>query len=138
MQAALRPVSFRPTALHLAVLVVVTAAAQPALAQSGDKTADPVQLNQVTVKSDTLGSVTDGSGSYTTGAMRTATRMDMSIRDTPQSVSVVTREMIDDLGAVRLDEVLTQTPGVTVGQQDSERTSFTRAVFPSPISRSME
>ncbi|TYQ05497.1 UNVERIFIED_ORG: outer membrane receptor for ferric coprogen and ferric-rhodotorulic acid [Zoogloea ramigera] len=124
MQAALRPASFRPTALHLAVLMVVTAAAQPALAQSADKTADPVQLNQVTVKSDTLGSMTDGSGSYTTGAMRTATRMDMSIRDTPQSVSVVTREMIDDLGAVRLDEVLTQTPGVTVGQQDSERTSF--------------
>jgi len=124
MQAALRPASFRPTALHLAVLMVMTAAAQPSLAQSGDKTADPVQLNQVTVKSDTLGSVTDGSGSYTTGAMRTATRMEMSIRDTPQSVSVVTREMIDDLGAVRLDEVLTQTPGVTVGQQDSERTSF--------------
>ena len=124
MQAAFRPASFRPTALHLAVLMVMTAAAQPALAQSGDKAADPVQLNQVTVKSDTLGSVTDGSGSYTTGAMRTATRMEMSIRDTPQSVSVVTREMIDDLGAVRLDEVLTQTPGVTVGQQDSERTSF--------------
>ena len=39
---------------------------------------------------------TEGSASYTTGAMSTAIGLPMSIRETPQSVSVVTRQQIED------------------------------------------
>ena len=121
----------RPTALHLAVLMALGAAPQLALAQTAttDKQAEPVQLELVTVKSDALGSKTDGSGSYTTGAMRTATRMELSIRATPQSVTVITRDKLDDLGLVRLDEVMAQTTGIMVSQQDSERTSYAARGF---------
>lgn len=81
-------------------------------------------MQQVTVFGQGLGASTEGTGSYTSGAMRTATRMDMSVRDTPQSVSVITRARMDDLGVNRLDEALAQTTGIMVGQQDSERTVY--------------
>jgi outer membrane receptor for ferric coprogen and ferric-rhodotorulic acid len=121
----------RPSAIHLAVLMALGAAPHLALAQTAatDNSAEPVQLELVTVKSDALGSKTDGSGSYTTGAMRTATRMELSIRDTPQSVTVITREKMDDLGLVRLDDVMAQTTGIMVNQQDSERTTYAARGF---------
>ncbi len=50
--------------------------------------------------------------------------MDLSLRETPQSVSVITRQLLDDLGAVRLDQALAQTTGIQVGQNDTERTTF--------------
>ncbi|KQV90055.1 hypothetical protein ASD15_25620 [Massilia sp. Root351] len=81
-------------------------------------------MQQVTVLGQALGASTEGTGSYTSGAMRTATRMEMSVRDTPQSVSVITRARMDDLGISRLDEALAQTTGIMVGQQDSERTRY--------------
>ncbi|WP_418179645.1 TonB-dependent siderophore receptor [Aliarcobacter lanthieri] len=52
-------------------------------------------LDDVSVKS-ALGSTTEGSNSYTTGSMRTATKLDLSIRETPQSVSVITQQMLED------------------------------------------
>ena len=67
---------------------------------------------------------TEGTRSYTAGEARSATRMDLSLRETPQSVSVITRQLLDDLGAVRLDQALAQTTGIQVGQNDTERTTF--------------
>jgi outer membrane receptor for ferric coprogen and ferric-rhodotorulic acid len=122
-------VPFRPTAIHLAVVLALAAAPQLAFAADEENPKELVQLEQVTVQGQALGAATENTGSYTTGAMRTATRMEMSIRDTPQSVSVITRQFMDDLGAVRLDEVLAQSPGVTIGQFDSERTNYSARGF---------
>ena len=62
--------------------------------------------------------VTEGSGSYTaTGPSRTATGFDLSLRETPQSISVMTRERLDDFNLYKLSDVLEQTPGVSVEQQ---------------------
>jgi len=41
---------------------------------------------------------TESSGSYTTVSMNTATKLPPSIRETPQSVSVITRQRMDDQG----------------------------------------
>ena len=40
---------------------------------------------------------TEGTGSYTTGATATATRLPLTLRETPQSVTVVTRQKMDCL-----------------------------------------
>lgn len=62
--------------------------------------------------------VTEGSGSYTAaGPSRTATGFDLSLRETPQSISVMTRERLDDFNLYKLSDVLEQTPGVSVDQQ---------------------
>ena len=50
--------------------------------------------------------ITEDSGSYTTRAMRTSTKLAMSIRETPQSVSVVTRQRMDDQGMRDLNDAV--------------------------------
>ncbi|MDQ7970266.1 MAG: TonB-dependent siderophore receptor [Oxalicibacterium faecigallinarum] len=62
-----------------------------------------------------LGSTTENTGSYTTGAASTATRLNMSLRETPQSVSVMTRQRMEDQGLTQLSDVVVQTAGLTMG-----------------------
>jgi outer-membrane receptor for ferric coprogen and ferric-rhodotorulic acid len=59
---------------------------------------------------------TEGTGSYTTGAMTVGTKMAKSIKDTTASVSVVTSQQIQDRRLTDLQSVLQQTPGVTMVQ----------------------
>jgi len=56
--------------------------------------------------------VTEGTGSYTTNLTNTATKLDLSLRETPQSVTVVTRKRMEDQGLDEITKVLDQTPGV--------------------------
>ncbi|MDR2690471.1 MAG: TonB-dependent siderophore receptor, partial [Azoarcus sp.] len=57
--------------------------------------------------------VTEGSGSYTTPQMSTATKLPLAIRETPQSVTVITRQRIEDQNMVTIDDVVQNTPGLT-------------------------
>ncbi|WP_419677853.1 TonB-dependent siderophore receptor [Aliarcobacter lanthieri] len=68
-------------------------------------------LDDVSVKS-ALGSTTEGSNSYTTGSMRTATKLDLSIRETPQSVSVITQQIIEDKKIDDFDTLMKNVTGV--------------------------
>jgi outer membrane receptor for ferric coprogen and ferric-rhodotorulic acid len=60
---------------------------------------------------------TEGSDSYTTRAL-TIGKMTQSIRETPQSVTVVTRKQMDDQNLVTLDQVLEHTTGITKSQRN--------------------
>ena len=71
-----------------------------------------VELGATTVSGLALGSTTENSGSYTTGAMQTATKLPLSLRETPQSVTVITRQRMDDQGMRSLDDVVQATPGL--------------------------
>ncbi|MDO8066929.1 TonB-dependent siderophore receptor [Janthinobacterium sp. SUN206] len=117
-QPALRPL---PRLLHVALLSLAAGTVLPA--QAADAAAADVTMPAVTVLGQSMAG-TEGTQSYTTGEARSATRMDLSLRETPQSVSVITRQLLDDLGAVRLDQALAQTTGIQVGQNDTERTTF--------------
>lgn len=74
-------------------------------------------LQTITVQGQ--GATTEGTGSYTTGAMSTATGLPISVRETPQSVSVVTRQKIDDKNYQTLDEAMQDTPGITTFQSNT-------------------
>lgn len=117
-QPALRPL---PRLLHISLLSLAAGVALPA--QAADAAAADVTMPAVTVTGQST-ATTEGTQSYTAGETRSATRMDLSLRETPQSVSVITRQLLDDLGAVRLDQALAQTTGIQVGQNDTERTTF--------------
>ncbi|CAB3700709.1 Ferric-pseudobactin BN7/BN8 receptor [Achromobacter deleyi] len=81
-------------------------------------------LAPVTVEAS-LGATTEGTHSYTTGSMATATKLALSPRETPQSVSVVTRQQIEDRGFQSLDDVARDVPGLTTRQiGGGERTQF--------------
>ena len=83
-----------------------------------------LELQATQVMSNQLGTITEGSGSYTPGTIATATRMVLSPRETPQSITVITRQHMDDFGLNSIDEVMRHTPGITVSTFDSERTNY--------------
>ncbi|MEN5036623.1 TonB-dependent siderophore receptor [Pseudomonas sp. TWI929] len=80
-----------------------------------------VELSATNVNSVGLGATTEGTGSYTTGTTSTATKMNLSIRETPQTISVITRQRLDDQQLHTMSEVLTQAPGITMSQDGGER-----------------
>ena len=58
-------------------------------------------------------SATEGSGSYTAESTNSATGLRLSLRETPQSVSVFTRARIDDQALNEVSELLEQTVGIS-------------------------
>ncbi|HTG38019.1 TonB-dependent siderophore receptor [Sphingomonas sp.] len=54
----------------------------------------------------------------------TSTRLPLSLKETPQSVTVVDRQRIEDFNLNTVADVLAQTPGVTVNTIDSNRSNF--------------
>ncbi|MFP1952386.1 TonB-dependent siderophore receptor [Lonsdalea quercina] len=68
--------------------------------------------------------MTEGTGSYTTDSMSTATELTLSPRETPQSVSVVTRSRMNEQHMTSLDEAMGQTTGVNVVNNSSYQVQF--------------
>ncbi|MFJ1300801.1 ferric-rhodotorulic acid/ferric-coprogen receptor FhuE [Pseudomonadota bacterium AL_CKDN230030165-1A_HGKHYDSX7] len=118
----------RPTMRQLSSLVLMALAASAAQAQQN--TAVPT-LSSVEVKGDVLPpSTTEGTGSYTPRATSAGTGLSLSLRENPQSVTVVTRQRIDDENMLSLVDVMSSTPGISVQNFDAERYSFNARGFP--------
>ena len=71
-----------------------------------------------------LGDTTEQTASYTTGETRAATGLTLSPQETPQSVSVVTRQRMDDQQLTSVQSALEATTGITSRTLDSERVDF--------------
>ncbi|VFR44953.1 TonB-dependent siderophore receptor [plant metagenome] len=72
------------------------------------------ELSPVTVTGSLLDDPrTEGTGSYTTGLMSTATGLALSPRETPQSVSVITQQQIEDFNLQTLQDALQSSPGIS-------------------------
>ncbi|WP_313378763.1 TonB-dependent siderophore receptor [Achromobacter insolitus] len=67
---------------------------------------------------------TEGTESYTTGSMSTATRLNLSMRETPQSVTVITSQRMQDQGLKTVNDVVQAAPGLTYRRFGPERASF--------------
>ena len=83
-----------------------------------------LELGATSINGQVLGETTENTGSYTTAATRTATKLPLSIRETPQSITVVTRQQMDDQGDQSISDVLRNTPGVSGQTYDSDRVDF--------------
>lgn len=75
-----------------------------------------LELGATSINGTGLGATTEGTGSYTSGSTATATKLPLSIRETPQSVSVITRQRMEDQNLTQLLDVVKQTPGLSVNQ----------------------
>lgn len=71
----------------------------------------------VTASADTSGT-TEGSGSYTTRSTSTATKLPLSLRETPQSATVITRQRMDDQAMTSIVDVVRSAPGLFVSNSD--------------------
>ena len=117
-----------PARLQIKQLALCVAFAIPAMVQAQQAT-PTVTLPEVKVQANALGETTEGTGSYTTGKSKTSTPLSMSLRDTPQSVSVVTQQRIEDQGLLNITDVLNNVTGVSVNQYETSRGQFTARGF---------
>jgi len=86
---------------------------------------DAVQLGATAINAALAGSVTEGSHAYASnGPSSTATRLNLTPRETPQSVTVITRQRMDDQNMKDLDDVLQNTTGVIVIKNGGERSLY--------------
>lgn len=100
------------------MLLFLLAAASLTQAQQVD-----ASLGEVVVVGRVKTDKTEKSNSYTTSLMSTTTGLELSLRETPQSVSVVTQKQMKDQGITRLSDALRQTTGINV-VEDSSRVRF--------------
>ena len=72
---------------------------------------------------------TEGTGLYTARNMSTATGLNLSQRHTPQTVSIISRQQMEDFDLTTLQDVARATPGIygkSQGVSDQETTYFAR------------
>ncbi|UVK81397.1 TonB-dependent siderophore receptor [Pseudomonas sichuanensis] len=111
------PRRFTPTR-NLLAMAVCMASLPLAVAAEPPPTDAPavVELGATAIDDSRLGSTTEGSQSYTTGAMSTATKLPLTMRETPQSVTVITRQRMDDQAMTSINDVARYTPGLFLNQ----------------------
>lgn len=83
-----------------------------------------LELGATTVTASGLGATTEGSGSYTTGSASTATKLALSLRETPQSATVITRQRMEDQGLNTLQDAVAATPGISLQGAGPQRFGF--------------
>ncbi|WP_262779854.1 TonB-dependent siderophore receptor [Acinetobacter guillouiae] len=75
------------------------------------------QLPTITVSANNTNSLTtEGSGLYTAKATTASTGLALSLKETPQLVSVITRQQMEDQNLTQLTDVVTQAAGLTINQ----------------------
>lgn len=94
------------------------------------KSESSTTLKGVTVSATALPSgTTEGTHSYTTGAAGTATPLEMSLRETPQSVSVVTQQRIQDQDLDTVLDVVRHGIGLSARRVETNRATFSSRGF---------
>lgn len=102
----------------------------PAAAHAQAAGADTGTLEAVVVDSTHLrGTATEGTGSYTIPSMRSATGLPLSVKETPQSVSVITHQQMQDQNLKTMAKALDSAPGVSVQAIDRGRNAFSSRGF---------
>ncbi|WP_237055447.1 TonB-dependent siderophore receptor [Microbulbifer sediminum] len=68
-------------------------------------------------------------GTYLPGEMDTATGLGLTALETPQSVSLISRAVLDDFAIDSLNEALATSPGIMVESVETDRTYYTARGF---------
>ncbi|MGY1490126.1 TonB-dependent siderophore receptor [Methylobacillus pratensis] len=81
-------------------------------------------LAELTVKAQGMGESTENTQSYAARLVSVGSKTPTSLRETPQSVSVVTSQLIQDKRMTDLTEAMKITPGITVQNTNYRINSF--------------
>lgn len=115
----------KPFTLSLLALAV-HALIWPAFAQAAgnsDSEAASAQQDMV-VDATSENDATDEQQDYAAKTTRAGTKMLLTPRDVPQSVSIITKQRMQDQDLQSLDDVLNNTTGIAAEQIDSERSQY--------------
>ncbi|WP_353141931.1 TonB-dependent siderophore receptor [Acinetobacter pragensis] len=78
----------------------------------------------ISVEAQQTEQTTEQSKAYIIQNSATASKLNIPLKETPQTVNVVTRQQLDDFALNNTRDVLRNTPGVIVSNQETERTSY--------------
>lgn len=84
---------------------------------------------ELKANNDLSNSSSEQTKSYIIKNSSSAAKLNLSVKETPQTVNVVTREQIEDFGLSNIRDVLRNTPGVTVNNLETERAVYTARGF---------
>lgn len=101
-------------------LSLITAAVLSANTQAAEQ--EPMLLEELEVN----GLHND---SYLIKQSRSATKLKLDVFDTPQSVSIVGRDQIDDFALTDIRDLLDTVPGITVERTETDRVTYTARGF---------
>ncbi|MFS0825827.1 TonB-dependent siderophore receptor [Pseudomonas phoenicis] len=83
-----------------------------------------IELGATSISGQGMGEATENSGSYTTGLVSIGSKTPVSLKDTPQSVSVVSKQLIDDTRSTSLPDAMKRAPGITVRNANYNTQAF--------------
>lgn len=99
------------------------------LASHSALAAEDVDFDAVTVTATSISTTTENSNTYKSSAMSTTTGLELTPRETPQSVSNVTMQQIQDQGLTTLNETMRRTTGITVIENAGSVRYLSRGFF---------
>lgn len=123
VSSATKPFHYKNATLKSAIqlaLVGLTFSTVTQHAMAEEKMAEPIQLQDVSVVGKAESDTQPVKG-YNAKKSRTATRTETELKDTPQSVSVVTQDVIKDQSIQSISEAVRYVPGVTASQGEGNR-----------------
>ncbi|MDU8357188.1 TonB-dependent siderophore receptor [Pseudomonas syringae group sp. J309-1] len=82
-----------------------------------------IELGATSIQGQGMGEATENSGSYTTGLTSVGSKTPTSLRQTPQSISIVSQQLMADQQMADINDAMRATPGLSV-QNDTYRTSY--------------
>lgn len=120
----IRPKKFSLRVLNVAVLTSLLLPFQASLAADvtdSDDEVDSIQLPGITVWGSNR---TEQTTAYIPSKTTIASKLPVELKDIPQSVSVVTRQRIEDQNLTSLEDALRTVTGVTVIPNDSSQSQY--------------
>lgn len=81
-------------------------------------------LQTIQVKASNAEQSSEQTKAYNVKNSSSATKLNIEAKETPQTINVFTRQQIEDFGLTSTRDVLRNTPGVTVSNQETERTTY--------------
>jgi outer-membrane receptor for ferric coprogen and ferric-rhodotorulic acid len=114
-------------ALSIAVLLTLPLMSA---AEEHNVAAEVETMSEVSVSADQdQDAPSEQTHSYTVKNSTTATRLNTGIKETPQSISVVTREQLDDFRVLTINDALSYATGIKAEPFETDRTDYTARGF---------
>lgn len=86
-------------------------------ANNKNNNGEPIKVQEVDVV-ESVTSASEDMGSYTIGSSRSATKLNLSLKETPQSVKIITHQQIEDRGIDSYQDIMANITGVTLNKWD--------------------
>ncbi len=96
----------------------------PTSANLGADASGAIELGATSISGQGMGEATENSGSYTTGLVSVGSKTPVSLKETPQSVSIVSKQLIDDTRSTSLADAMKRAPGITLRNSNYNTTGF--------------